>query len=300
MGANERGVVIGNEAVFTDQPDGEPALLGMDLLRLALERAATAEEAVPGDGQPARIPRPGRRLQLRATRVHVPQQASSWPDPSGATVLETAGREWATETVRHGGRSISNGLTIDGFADAHAKKLRGRVAACAVRRQRTEASAASASGPSDLMIALRDHGPELSPEWSLLNGAMTGPCVHAGGLVVSTQTTSSWVADLRAPGAAQHWATATAAPCSSLFKPVAVDQPVDLGPEPSNRADDQSVWWRHERLHRLTMSNHATLLPRYRHDLDRGAGPVAGPTLLPARRRLPRPAGWNRPGTTTC
>ncbi|MBG0771886.1 MAG: C69 family dipeptidase [Anaerolineaceae bacterium] len=47
MGANEHGVVIGNEAVFTKVPyDKEPGLIGMDFLRLALERAATADEAL--------------------------------------------------------------------------------------------------------------------------------------------------------------------------------------------------------------------------------------------------------------
>lgn len=47
MGANEHGVVIGNEAVFTKIPAGkEPGLIGMDYLRLALERAATAREAL--------------------------------------------------------------------------------------------------------------------------------------------------------------------------------------------------------------------------------------------------------------
>lgn len=34
MGANDAGVVIGNEAVWTREPDdGPPALLGMDLVR---------------------------------------------------------------------------------------------------------------------------------------------------------------------------------------------------------------------------------------------------------------------------
>jgi dipeptidase len=47
MGANEKGVVIGNEAVWTRMPlikkDG---LTGMDLLRLALERSANASRAL--------------------------------------------------------------------------------------------------------------------------------------------------------------------------------------------------------------------------------------------------------------
>ncbi|XP_025714945.1 secernin-2 isoform X2 [Callorhinus ursinus] len=47
MGANEHGVCIGNEAVWTKEPvDEGEALLGMDLLRLALERSRSALEAL--------------------------------------------------------------------------------------------------------------------------------------------------------------------------------------------------------------------------------------------------------------
>ena len=46
MGANERGVVIGNEAVFTKTQSKQPGLIGMDLIRLVLERAGTADEAL--------------------------------------------------------------------------------------------------------------------------------------------------------------------------------------------------------------------------------------------------------------
>lgn len=76
--------------------------------------------------------------------------------------------------------------------------------------------------------------------------------MHAGGAVRSAQTTGSWISDLSREDQ-RHWATATAAPCTSLFKPIRVDEPVPQGATPTDRADRSSLWWRHERLHRAVV-----------------------------------------------
>lgn len=47
MGVNEYGVAIGNEAIFSKIPaEKEPGLIGMDFLRLALERSDSSEQAL--------------------------------------------------------------------------------------------------------------------------------------------------------------------------------------------------------------------------------------------------------------
>jgi dipeptidase len=270
IGANEHGVVIGNEAVFTRElalgrrePD---ALLGMDLLRLALERAATATEAVSvlvdlleAHGQGGSCSHDHPKLRYHNSFLVA--------DPAGAVVVETAGRSWATEEVRGRGRSISNGLTIEPFARAHRDPIRSAVVACTRRRARTEQAAEHATGPADLFAVLRDHGPGGAPSWSPIHGGLTAPCVHAGGSVASSQSTASWVADLRGP--TQHWATATSGPCTSIFKPVAIDTPVDLGPAPTNQYDPDTTWWRHEDLHRHALRDLLGSLPRFGAERDR-------------------------------
>lgn len=253
MGANEHGLVIGNEAVFTKESTrGELGLLGMDLLRLALERAQTASDAV--------------QMIVKLLEHHGQVGPCSFEHPKftyhnsfliadvhGAVVLETAGRHWAVETVSGRARSISNGLTIGSFAEKYSDRLRGAVAGCAIRRGLTQKLASGASGPADMMAILRDNGTDADPDWSIWRGSMVGPNMHAGGILASSQTVSSWVSDLR--DKPLHWATGTADPALSLFKPIRIDQPADLGPLPTNTFDTESLWWRHELLHRRALLN---------------------------------------------
>jgi secernin len=268
MGANEHGVVIGNEAVFTRQPYATKGLTGMDLLRLALERATTATAAVEVIVDLLRAHGQGGGCG-HEDPTFTYHNSFLVADPNHAVVLETAGSHHAIEVVGDGVRAISNGLTIAGFADRHADRLRSRVSACRVRRDRTEALAAAAEGPGAMMHALRDHLTDAGhgPSYRVTIGGLAAPCMHAGGLVAASQTTASWVSELTTKGV-RHWATATAAPCTGLFKPVGVDQPVDLGPAPTDRYDPRTVWWRHEQLHRAVLRDPDRLLPRFAAERD--------------------------------
>ncbi len=261
MGANEHGLVIGNEAVFMRQPYAKIGLTGMDILRLALERAADAESAVrvmvgllETHGQGGGCGHENRRFTYHNSFLIA--------DPVRAVVMETAGRAWATEEVR-GGRSISNALTIPGFAEKHSDRIRTWASGGRHRGSRTKCLAQSARTPREMASILRDHGAgHTEPNYSTINGALNAPCAHAGGgLLVASQTVGSWIAEL-SPHSIRHWVTGTAAPCCGLFKPVRVDQPLDIGPPPTDRADDRSLWWNGERLHRRIIRNPAGFWPQ--------------------------------------
>lgn len=258
MGANEHGLVVGNVAVFTRERVGPPGLTGMDLVRLALERAADAEEGarvlaalIETHGQGGGCGHENRRFTYHNSFMLA--------DPRRALLVETAGKAITVEPVT-GARTISNALTVPGFAEAHADPLMTRLACARERRACTTSAAARAQTASDLFSLLRSHGASPVPRYSFLSGGMAAPCAHAGGTVGAAQTTASWVSDLR-PGRVRHYATGTAAPCTSLFKPVDVSTPLDLGPKPTDRYDPATLWWRHERLHRHVLRDPAALLP---------------------------------------
>jgi secernin len=249
IGANEHGVVIGNEAVFTRHKVPEVGLTGMDLVRLALERASSAALAVQTILELAERHGQGGRCGHEVAGF---RYFSSFivADRSEAYVLETAGPHSAVERVR-GPRSISNGLTIEGFAREHSDLIKTTASNSRARRACTTASASRARDAGDMFALLREHGHPV-PSYSPINGAMAGPCVHAGGVLASSQSVASWVTGLDG----RHWATGTAAPCTSLFKPIDLHDPIDVG-HPTDRDDGRSLWWRHERFHRAVMRDPA-------------------------------------------
>ncbi|MEE8397679.1 MAG: C69 family dipeptidase, partial [Desulfobacterales bacterium] len=116
MGANEKGVVIGNEAVFTKMPTARTGgLTGMDMVRLALERSATSAQALEtivgllsDHGQGGACGYQDKK-QFYHNSFIIADSKSAW-------VLETAGHLWAALEIRDA-YSISNGLTIGEASD---------------------------------------------------------------------------------------------------------------------------------------------------------------------------------------
>jgi dipeptidase len=297
MGANERGVVIGNEAVFSKvPPEKKEALIGMDFIRLALERAATAREAVGVITALLAEYGQGGNCGFR----HKGSYHNSFiiADPQDAWVLETVGPHWAAKQVK-GVYTISNGLTIGGewdvaspdlvnyavqkrwckgrddfdFARCYSDVVFTKFSRCGTRRERTTRWLTDRQGAitvEDVADALRDHGETERDQWRPdTKPADFAVCAHASfGPIRYSQTVGSLVSHLR-PDAPTHFVTGTAAPCTSVFKPVWLDAPLpDIGPVPTGAYDAATLFWRHETLHRATLRDYGTMIHLYEDELD--------------------------------
>ncbi|KAK2839802.1 hypothetical protein Q5P01_013542 [Channa striata] len=124
MGANEHQVCIGNEAVWgKESADGDEALLGMDLVRLGLERAETAEKAV--DVITELLKKYGQGGSCMEDEGGFTYHNSFLiSDRKEAWVLETSGKYWAAERVEGGHRHISNQYSITTKIDKEHTEMR--------------------------------------------------------------------------------------------------------------------------------------------------------------------------------
>lgn len=112
MGANEHGVCIGNEAVWgRENVSKEEALLGMDLVRLGLERADTAEKAL--NVIVDLLEKYGQGGNCAEGEEFSYYNSFLIADRNEAWILETSGKYWAAEKVQETGvRNISNQFSI--------------------------------------------------------------------------------------------------------------------------------------------------------------------------------------------
>jgi dipeptidase len=296
MGANEHGLAIGNEAVFSKIPaQKREALLGMDLLRLALERAATARQGV--EVITALLEAHGQGGDASFAHSMAYHNSYLLADPAEAWVLETVDRHWAAKRVE-GIYTISNCLTIQDnfdlasadlvstavergwcrgetdfdFARCYSDFLFTRFSDGHNRCSRTRSVLEGERGAitaGTLAGTLRDHGldeGEYRPARGLLGAAV---CMHAAfGPVRFSQTTGSLISQLD-PRGATHFVTGTAAPCTGIFKPVWIDAAPDFGPAPEGTHDPATLFWSHEVLHRATLRDYPARARAYRADRDR-------------------------------
>jgi secernin len=267
-GVNEHAVAIGNEKIWTvDDPHAlPPALLGMDLVRIGLERGRTADDA---------------REAITSALTEHGQGGSGEPghdapyfssflvvDARGGWAIETSARTWAARPVGDGS-SISNRISLStdwtlasddvepgsdfdlrrsptiptGIADHRLASTR----ACVARRS----TAAGGSEIADAVATLRDHGTgpwgapgsparrrvSPIPDWQAADFRGITVCMHAGG---HQATTAAIVVDLRADAPPRAWAC-LGSPCAGVFVPF-------FPPALPTALTDPAQWQRFARL----------------------------------------------------
>lgn len=270
-GVNEAGVAIGNTALHTRDEVAATGLLGMDLVRLALERAhdaATAKDVITslldehGQGGSAAVD--GDRRYHNSFII---------ADRDEAWVLETSARHWVAKRVR-GAAAISNLATIgddwDECSDGIEAYARDRAwwtapagtkldfrAAFEDRAARGRAEGRYACScryvdrPDPITVStmqrhLRDHiGTATVPH---PNGAgRPSVCIHPG--ESQTATAASMVVELHARGGPIIAWCGLATPCTCAFLPIPVGAPL---PRPltagAGEPAPESAWWRLKRV----------------------------------------------------
>jgi dipeptidase len=273
-GFNERQVVIGNEALPTKLPESkEPKLIGMELLRLGLERGGTAAEAV--DVITGLVSQFGQGKFANRAGVRTYDNSYIVADPNEAYIIETAGHDWAVKKVESFA-SISNICSLgadadrvspgakrratqeglfemgfgEGFAFADAFADRDASTSGIARQCRSSGLLGAHSGAIDaptLMRTLSDHGDGSSPSAPFVED-VTGDvsvCLHSDDRNSWGTTAASLVADLCADGSRLpvYWC-GLYSPCMTLFLPVFIEGELPAGQSIGGKAPSgESPWW---------------------------------------------------------
>jgi dipeptidase len=307
-GLNEYGVAIGNEAVWSKEPyqwgDG---LLGMDLVRLGLERGKTAHEAM----------RVMTSLLEKYGQSGDAEHAGEWgkanyhnsfliADSNEAWVLETAGRYWVAKRITSGVYSISNIYSIESdWDEAHPRLVQHAIEMgwsksaaefnfardygdywskesrnpgnMQIRRNMTLSCLLtdfSHISPTTMMKINRSHmeGTVAPPRWSAAETFWPTPCLHDSASN-GYHSAASMVAHLRSEGPPVlrqvYWASFSN-PCTNVFKPFYLHGPkipTDYSKGSSTYSED-SPWWWANRVKLLCDLNYGALAPTARGVFD--------------------------------
>ncbi len=276
MGINEKGVVIGNEAIFTKAylHKKNDRLIGMDLLRLGLERADTAKKALEiiiellekyGQG--------GNCKSIGSLYYH---NSFLIGDGKEAYVLETADNMWIWKQIKDK-YSISNIITIesefDGISDnmiPYAVKkgwcksasdfnfkrcfggtLMGKLAKGQDRRDFSYQSLCNSTGKLNfkgMANILRSHGSyENRVEWKWDDASLGWICSHSKGITTPSESTNSMITIYKA-GKHYSFSSFGPFPCSQIYRfaySSDVKFPVqDVYIPAKSNPDVKTYWWK--------------------------------------------------------
>ncbi len=298
IGMNEWGVAIGNEAEHSKEPCEKTGLLGMDLIRLALERARTAYEAMhvitkllAEHGQGGGCEYPGQWDEN--TTYH---NSFIIADPNEAWVLESAGRYWVAKKVEDVW-AISNVYSIEAdFDEAHPDLIKHAIERGWCRSEKdfnfarnygnytTRDTSSSQNRVNSnlrmlkakkgqitveyMMKVCRNHheGTILSPRWAANESHFTQTCMHDCPNTRRYRTAASMIAHLRKdmpPMLRQVYWQSFSAPCVNVFRPfyfAGRTVPEQFG-EATNKYSSDSPWWSAEKIKRLCDLNYRKLAP---------------------------------------
>ncbi len=294
MGANEYGVAIGNEALFTREKPDTTGLTGMDLLRLALERSRTAKQALETIIELLEKHGQGGNCGYRQKFLYM--NSFLIADRQEAYVLETVKSWWAWKQAKDFW-SISNIISLEKDFDACSPGLienavkRGyckskaefnfrkcysdRIitwgARGAPRQARSREMLLQKKGAlttADFMAILRDHSglTDWTPDKS--GGTI---CMHAADkLIRRSHSVCSMVAKL-GKKAQFFYTTGAANPCISPYYPVFFSGTVNPAGyvEGGSDYDARSFWWECEKLHRQALWHFADALSAIQPQIEK-------------------------------
>ncbi len=295
-GINECGVIIGNEAVYGKElPEIRRGLIGMDILRLALERSDSAANAVSVMGELLETYGTGGDPAYRAPYFNANYIIA---DTKEAYTFESCQRYWAAKKVKHVGH-LSNCYSMNDDYDIIGKNVVEEAIRKGWAPSSDKINIASAFTNDDgnydwaegyfryfrqhqlmadrepftvkmMMENLRDHYSEEMRNclpYGVAAAKLPTICCHAGGIdgcVTAASAVCSLDGREQGPFKFVYWGS-MASPCCSIFRP---NFNINWLPEDLKDAgelyDEKSQWWTFIELERYISLNYELFAPTVR------------------------------------
>lgn len=248
IGVNEHGVAIGNEAVFTKSKGKKcERLLGMDMLRIALERGNSAAAALDVILDLLKIYGQGGNCGFDKSFYY--DNSFLISDKNEGYIVETAGDSFVVKQLEDHG-NISNRLSLDeAFYSENSEPIFTFFSGSKNRLRKGCELIKSAGGVSDVFGVLRSHA--IDDKNKLYSkGSVKSVCMHQSAL--GDHTTGSLVVDFGKRMSV--WVTGSSTPCLSAFKPVMFGE--TSAPVFEKEEDSLKYWLDREYLNRAVYGGH--------------------------------------------